>query len=229
MTSATMTHPPQETVPQDPRPAPSKDARFWDRISKRYAAKPVSDESAYQKKLAITRGYLSPQMEVLEFGCGTGSTAIAHAPFVESILATDISGGMLDIARNKAATERVENVRFEQTALEAFQAPAASFDAVLGLSVLHLLHDPRAAVAKVHTLLKPDGIFITSTPCLKEMAPWIKYVAPLARAVGLFPPVLRVFGEDALQKNLTAEGFEVIYRWQPKPKSAVFIVARKRG
>ena len=45
-------------------------ARFWDRIAARYARKPVADEAAYQKKLAVTREYLRPDMEVLEFGCG---------------------------------------------------------------------------------------------------------------------------------------------------------------
>ncbi len=49
-----------------------RSARFWDRIAKRYARTPVADEAAYQRKLKITRGYLRPDMEVMEFGCGTG-------------------------------------------------------------------------------------------------------------------------------------------------------------
>ena len=55
-------------------------SRFWDRVAEGYAKKPVADEAAYQKKLQVTRDYFRPDMEVLEFGCGTGSTAIAHAP-----------------------------------------------------------------------------------------------------------------------------------------------------
>ena len=74
-----------------------KDSRFWDRIAKKYARTPVADEAAYQKKLDITHGYFRPDMRVLEFGCGTGSTAIAHAPFVKHIHAIDISKD--DIAR----------------------------------------------------------------------------------------------------------------------------------
>ena len=57
-------------------------SKVWDRFAKRYAKSPVADQDAYQKKLQITREYLRPDMEVLEFGCGTGSTAIAHAPYV---------------------------------------------------------------------------------------------------------------------------------------------------
>ena len=69
----------------------SREARFWDRIAARYAKQPVADEAAYQKKLAKTREYFPPDMAVLEFGCGTGSTAMAHAPYVAHARATDLS------------------------------------------------------------------------------------------------------------------------------------------
>ena len=57
----------------------ARNARFWDRIAIRHAAKPVPDEKVYERKLAITREYLNRQ--VLALGCGTGSTAIAYAPY----------------------------------------------------------------------------------------------------------------------------------------------------
>ena len=66
-------------------------AKFWDRIAERYARTPVADETSYKKKLQITQDYLRPGMEVLEFGCGTGSTALIHAPYVKHIHAIDIS------------------------------------------------------------------------------------------------------------------------------------------
>ena len=68
---------------------------FWDKVAERYSKKPVADEAAYQTKLRVTREYFRPDMQVLEIGCGTGSTAIAHAPFVEHICATDISPKMM--------------------------------------------------------------------------------------------------------------------------------------
>ena len=54
-----------------------RESRFWDRIARRYARRPVADEASYRKKLEITRGLFRPGMEVLEFGCGSGATAIA--------------------------------------------------------------------------------------------------------------------------------------------------------
>ena len=77
-------------------------SNFWDKHAERYSKRPVADEESYQKKLQVTRDYLQPGMEVLEFGCGTGSTAITHAPYVKHIEAIDVSSKMIEIAQGKA-------------------------------------------------------------------------------------------------------------------------------
>ena len=79
----------------------NRDARFWDKRAEKYSQRPVGDQATYEKKLEITRSYFRPDSEVLEMGCGTGSTALSHAPLVKHILATDISPGMIDIAKGK--------------------------------------------------------------------------------------------------------------------------------
>ena len=72
-----------------------KDSKtFWDNSAQRYAKSRIQDEAAYRKKLEITQQYLQPDWSVLEFGCGTGSTAMVHAPYVKEVLATDISANM---------------------------------------------------------------------------------------------------------------------------------------
>ena len=132
-------------------------ARFWDRNAKRYARSPIADQDAYERKLEITRGYFTPESEVLEFGCGTGSTALLHAPHVRHILATDYAAGMLQIARQKASDQGIENVTFTQSSIEEFRTDRR-FDAVLCLSLLHLVADRPAALARAFELLKPGGV-----------------------------------------------------------------------
>jgi ubiquinone/menaquinone biosynthesis C-methylase UbiE len=78
------------------------DARFWNRIARRYARMKVPDEASYRHKLDRTRAYLGPGPEVFEFGCGTGTTALHHAPHVAHVRAVDISPAMIAIAREKA-------------------------------------------------------------------------------------------------------------------------------
>lgn len=131
--------------------------RFWDKIAKRYSKRPVPDEAVYQKKLQVTREYFRPDMEALEFGCGTGSTAIAHAPYVKHIQAIDISAKMIEIAQGKADSKDVETVTFRHSTIDEFSVPDQSLDAVLGLSILHLLENKEEVIAKVHQILKPGG------------------------------------------------------------------------
>lgn len=147
---------------------------FWDRHAKGYAKKPVADEAAYQKKLRITQDYLKPDMEVLEFGCGTGTTALIHAPYVRHIRAVDISGKMLEIARNKAAAKNITNVTFEQAGIDDLSAADASYDAVMGHSILHLLQDKESVIARVFKMLNPGGIFVSSTVCLGGKMPFFE-------------------------------------------------------
>ncbi len=203
-----------------------KDARFWDRIAERYAKQPVEDEAAYQKKLEVTRGYFRPDTEVLEFGCGTGSTAITHAPHVKHIQGIDISSKMISIAIARAEAAGVENVTFTRATIDDFSSEKAVYDVVLGLSILHLLKDKEAVIAKVHDMLKPGGVFVSSTACLGDTMKFFKIVAPVGRFLGLMP-LLRVFSVKELAESLTSADFEIDHQWQPGKGKAAFIVAKK--
>lgn len=201
-------------------------AAFWDRMAARYARQPIADEAAYQEKLRITRGYLTPDTEVLEIGCGTGGTAILHAPFVRQVRALDISSRMLEIARAKASAAGVGNVVFELADILNLSEPPASQDVVLGLSILHLLADPDAMIARVYAMLRPGGVFITSTACVGDTMKALKLIAPLGRALGLLPQ-LSVMTSPELTAKFTAAGFTIERQWLPKRGAALFLVARK--
>ena len=200
--------------------------RFWDRIAERYSKRPIADEAAYQKKLQVTREYFQPDMDVLEFGCGTGSTAITYAPDVKHIQAIDISSKMIEIAQGKADARAVENVTFEQSTIDEFSVSDQTLDAVLGLSILHLLDNKEEVVAKVHRMLKPGGIFVTSTACIGDTMKFFKIIAPIGKLLGLMP-LVKVFTTKELEDSLTDAGFEIDYQWQPGKGKAVFIVAKK--
>ena len=202
--------------------------KFWDKTAARYAKSPVSDEATYQRKLSETQEFLKPDMRILEFGCGTGTTAVHHAPHVSHIDAVDISQNMVDIGKGKAAEAGIENITFSRGTLTEFAAAPASLDAVLGLNVLHLLPDRREAIAEVARILKPGGVFVSSTVCLAgSPLRFIRYVAPLARLLGLMPD-LYIFAESELAEEITSAGFEIERQWHHgKDGVAVFIIARK--
>lgn len=204
----------------------SNSAKFWDKIAEKYSKQPIADEAAYQKKLQVTQKYLKPDMEVLEFGCGTGSTAIIHAPYVKHIRAIDFSSNMIEIARRKAEAENIKNITFEQSTIDELNISDGSLDVVLGMSILHLLENKEEVIRKVYKMLKPEGIFVSSTVCLGDSMKWFKFIAPIGKALG-FIPLVKIFTTNQLLDSLTDNGFTIDYQWQPSKAKAVFIVAKK--
>ena len=208
--------------------------KFWDKIAESYSKQPIADEATYQKKLQVTREYFKPEMEVLEFGCGTGSTAIAHSPYVKHIRAIDFSSEMIEIARSKAEANKIENVTFEKSTIDELSAGDSTLDVVLGLNVLHLLKNKEEVIAKVYKMLKPGGVFVTSTVCLGDTMKWFKIVAPIGIFLGL-TPMVAVFTTKELLDNLTDAGFTIDYHWEPSKSvnrglfklKGVFIVGKK--
>jgi len=205
-----------------------KSDKFWDKTAERYAKSTIADEETYQRKLAETQGFFEPNMRILEFGCGTGTTAIHHAPHVQHVDATDISENMLEIGRGRAKEAGIDNITFTRGTLADFKAEDASLDAVLGLNVIHLVPDRQAVLAEVARILKPGGIFVSSTACLGlSLLRFIKLVAPLGKMLGLMPDVF-VMTEEELATEITRAGFKIERQWHHgKSGIGVFIVARK--
>lgn len=202
--------------------------KFWNFIAAKYAKAPVRDEESYQKKLQKTREYFTPEMEVFEFGCGTGSTAIHHAPYVKRITAIDVSGRMIEIARGKARDKNINNISFTKGSIEDCQAVNASYDVVMAHSILHLLQDKDQAIAKVRAMLKPGGIFVSSTICMGDSfkTKVIGVVISLISHTGLLP-YINIFSAEQLVASIKQAGFTIEYQWRPKAMAALFLIARK--
>ena len=205
-----------------------KSEQYWDKTAERYAKSPVSDEATYKRKISETQEFLKPHMRVAEFGCGTGTTAITHAPHVKHIDAIDISENMIQIGRNKAAEAGVKNITFSHGTLADLKAEDEALDAVLGLNVIHLIEDRQSLFGEVWRTLKPGGVFVSSTVCLGKSAfRFLKWLVPVGKLVGLMPDVY-VFSEEQLANDIVAAGFKIERQWHHAQGGiAVFIVATK--
>lgn len=209
---------------------PATGTRFWDAAARRYAARPVADPDAYERTLERTRHYLKSTDTVVEFGCGTGTTALKLAPYVARFVASDISPEMIAIAREKARAENHTNLEFTVAKPEATSWSDASFDAALAFNLLHLVEARRAALASVHKMLKPGGLFISKTPCLADANPILRVVVPVMRLFGMAPYV-GFFTASAFEGEIAEAGFEIVERARhgSRTKDArPFLVARKR-
>ncbi|WP_096087680.1 class I SAM-dependent methyltransferase [Agaribacterium haliotis] len=202
--------------------------RFWNKIADNYAAKPVANEAVYEKKLALSQARMRSDMDLLEIGCGTGTTALRHASFVNKVFAVDFSSRMIEIAKEKAAKQNIENVEFICADISSdnkkHEIQAKEFDMVMAHSLLHLVPDRQAVLRQLYQQLKPGGIFISSTVCLSGAWSLLKPIWPICSALGIFPDV-KFFKAARLVQDIQQAGFEIDYQWQNGP--SLFVIALK--
>jgi ubiquinone/menaquinone biosynthesis C-methylase UbiE len=209
--------------------SPVQESAFWDKVARKYAASAISDMAGYERTLARVRQLLTPADVVVEFGCGTGTSALRLAPSLQHLLATDYSSAMIEIAREKAAAEGCANVTFAVEAPEQTVQADASFDAALAFNLLHLVKERKAALAQMHRVVRPGGLFISKTPCLSEMNPLIRLAVPVARWLGKAPYV-DFFNGAQLEAEVVDAGFEIVERGRHgagKKDFRLFLVARR--
>ena len=201
-------------------------SKFWDRLAESYSKQPIENEKAYQQKLKLTQQLFRPDFELFEFGCGTGGTALIHAPHVKHIRAVDISENMLSYARQSQRNAGVENVDFEQGEIGEITLPHDAYDMVLGLSILHLIDDKEDVIAQIYDSLKPGGYFVSSTVCLGDGMFFLRILAPLGYKTGRLPKI-KFFSEAQLMEAIKTQGFSIETTYQPDDSKAVFIIAQK--
>lgn len=206
--------------------------RFWDKVARKYAASPIKDQDAYEKTLARTVEHLGPNDTVLELGCGTGSTALLIADNVRSYLATDFAPGMIRIADEKLALAQTQGKAPDGLSFataDVFSERVETdegYDAILGFNFLHLVETPEDLLTRVHGLLKPGGLFISKTVCLKDKA-WL--FGPMIKAMQLVgkAPFVKMYSFATVENMISRSGFDIIETGTyPEPRSR-FVVARK--
>ena len=99
---------------------------------------------------------------VLDLGAGTGDQTLLAAQRVGpggTVLATDISASMLDLAQEAARAADFLNVRTQVMDAQHLELESGSFDAVIARFSLQFVPDVQRALAEVLRVLKPGGRF----------------------------------------------------------------------
>lgn len=197
--------------PLDAHTRQTKERSVWARLANRYDAQILATwRAAYQMSIVKARAVLSPTDHVLEIGCGTGLVTLGIAPYVERVVAVDITPEMVALAREKAAAAGVSNVEFRVD--DGYKLPYAdgSFDAVLLFNVLHVVKEPTAVLHEANRLLKPAGRILSATDCYAEPAPlkaWlILSLQRLQHWMGAIP-FLRYYRRRDLERLFEQCGF----------------------
>ena len=99
---------------------------------------------------------------VLDLGAGTGDQTLLAAQRVGpsgSVLATDISASMLDLAQKAAREANLPNVQTQVMDAQDLKLESGSFDAAIARFSLQFVPDVQRALAEVVRVLKPGGRF----------------------------------------------------------------------
>ncbi|WP_375251629.1 class I SAM-dependent methyltransferase [Lentibacter algarum] len=202
---------------------------FWDKMAPKYAESQMRSVDDYEHTLARTLSHLTPEMRVLEMGCGTGTTALRLAPHVKAFVGTDQSSEMIRIARDKAADEH-SNLEFRVLGAAESAQLEEGFDVVMGFNLFHLVPDADAVLADIFKMLKPGGLMISKTPCLMDKAfGWKRFLVagmlPILKRIGKAPDVglWRIADVD---RRIADAGFETLEAGN-FPAISRYVVARK--
>ena len=114
------------------------------------------DDLARLVELAQPRGH----ERVLDVATGGGHTALAFAPHVREVVASDLTPRMLAAAERFIRDQGVTNVSFEQADAEALPFADASFDIVTSRIAPHHFPNPQRFVQEVARVLRPGGLFL---------------------------------------------------------------------
>jgi SAM-dependent methyltransferase len=103
---------------------------------------------------------ISAGERVLDIGCGTGQTtrdAARAASPGGTALGVDLSSGMLDVARARAADDGLDNVAFAQVDAQVHPFDPASFDVAISRTGAMFFGEPVVAFTNVARALRPGG------------------------------------------------------------------------
>lgn len=146
-----------------------KERKFWDWFADKYDLFIIKTQSKiYQSILENIDLALKINFDVLEIGTGTGIVPFSIYSKVSSIVATDISSKMIQIAKQKQKDLKVENIDFQVQDCYSLTLPDKSFDLVIATNLLHLLYEPEKALSEVKRVMKDHGLFIGPTFCVGE-------------------------------------------------------------
>ena len=191
-------------------------SEFWSKVAAK--SDRVVDLQIGKNTRSLVRERLRNEKQlgnVAEFGCGTGYYTQVLVEKANCFTATDLSPGMLDIAKQRISAA---NVRFQTEDCQKTSLPAATFDTAFISLVLHFT-DAARTLAEMHRILKPGGMLIVANLdfhalCgIDRLRSAIRVLYHGATGYRLKPPkrfITKMLTEKQLCDLLSKSGFDLI-------------------
>jgi len=127
---------------------------FWSKVAQKYDR--IVDLQIGPMTRSMVRERVAKEDRLgnlVEFGCGTGFYTEVLAGKADSVLATDLSPGMLELAQHRV---KATNVTFQTEDCQKSSLPDRAFDTAFLSLVIHFT-EPAKTLAEMHRILKPGG------------------------------------------------------------------------
>lgn len=182
----------------------------WDRAAEHY-------ERFWSAQLAPAQGRmlemaaLRPGERVLDVACGTGLVTFPAAEAVGPegrVLATDLSGTMVELLREEAGRRGLPQVEAARMDAEALDVEDGAFDAALcGLGLMYC-PDPKAALVEMRRALRPGGRAVVAVWGARRACGWAE-IFPIVDArveTEVCPLFFQLGTGDTLAETMAAAG-----------------------
>lgn len=122
------------------------------------------DEDPFKVKLAndvademIKALHPASDMDVLDYGCGSGLVTLKFQPLVKSVTGMDSSKKMLEVLQEKVEKKGLSNVHTQFIDLEQGTQVEARFHMIVTSMTLHHVREPASFFDQLYNLLLPGG------------------------------------------------------------------------
>jgi len=152
---------------------------------------------------------------VLDVACGTGLVSFRALEAVGpsgSVLGTDLSGEMVEAARERAHARGLRNIAFRRCDAESPELEGETFDAALCALGLMYFPDPEAALGAMRRSLRPGGRAAAVVWGARARCGWAE-IFPITDArveSDVCPLFFRLGTGDALARCFADAGFESV-------------------
>ncbi len=190
--------------------------QFWSKVARRYDRVVDLQIGPATRSLVRERVVREGRLgNLVELGCGTGFYTAALAAKADRVVATDLSPGMLALAKDRITAT---NVTFRLEDCQKTSLPAGAFDTAFISLVLHFTEADKT-LAEMRRILKPGGTLI-AVNLDPAMLSWLDRARCMLRILyqgftgyRVKPP--RGFGKNVLSERqicdlLGRSGFRVV-------------------
>jgi ubiquinone/menaquinone biosynthesis C-methylase UbiE len=174
---------------------------------------------------------LKPGMHILDVAAGTGDQSVLAAQRVGgsgSVLATDISGSMLEATSEAARDAGLDNIATHLADASALDLEEARFDAAICRFGLMFVPDLHQALMRIRRTLKPGARFATLVWSTEAKNPYIGLQIDIVREMGRMPSspptialTVSLSAPGMLEQALQSAGFADV-SVEPLPTPRIF-------